>query len=80
MVCLLTQGRVEEGASKTLAASHHFLAWLQQQTEFQQSTRYSAHSVFQTIRTLTEQYNTLITQRDLPGGATAYRAYASCHM
>lgn len=80
MVCLLTEGQVEKGASITLAAGHHFLAWLQQQTEFQQSTRYSAHSVFQTIRTLTEQYNTLITQRDLPGGAAAYRAYGSCHM
>ncbi len=80
MVCLLTEGQVAKGASITLAAGHHFLAWLQQQTEFQQSARYSAHSVFQTIRTLAEQYNTLITQRDLPGGAAAYRAYGSCHM
>ncbi|RNL66934.1 cytoplasmic protein [Citrobacter sp. MH181794] len=77
MVCLLTEGQVEEGASITLAASHHFLAWLRQQTEFQQSPRYSAHSVFQTIRTLVDQYNALITQRDLPGGAAAYRAYGS---
>ncbi|MBJ8402264.1 MULTISPECIES: cytoplasmic protein [Citrobacter] len=75
MVCLLTEGQVEKGASITLAAGHHFLAWLQQQTEFQQSTRYSAHSVFQTIRTLTEKYNIL----DLPGGAAAYRAYGLCH-
>ena len=75
MVCLLTEGQVEKGASITLAAGHHFLAWLQQQAEFRDSARYSAHSVFQTIRTLTEQYNTLITQRDLPGGAAAYRAY-----
>lgn len=75
MVCLLTEGQVEKGASITLAASHHFLNWLQQQTEFQQSPRYSAHSVFQTIRTLTEKYNIL----DLPGGAAAYRAYGLCH-
>ena len=75
MVCLLTEGQVEKGASITLAASHHFLTWLQQQTEFQQSPRCSAHSVFQTIRTLTEKYNIL----DLPGGAAAYRAYGSCH-
>ncbi|EOQ20189.1 hypothetical protein WC1_04581 [Citrobacter sp. KTE30] len=80
MVCLLTEGQVEKGASITLAAGHHFLAWLQQQAEFRDSARYSAHSVFQTIRTLAEQYNTLITQRDLPGGAAAYRAYGSCHM
>lgn len=80
MVCLLTDGQVEKGASITLAAGHHFLAWLQQQAEFRDSARYSAHSVFQTIRTLAEQYNTLITQRDLPGGAAAYRAYGSCHM
>ena len=80
MVCLLTEGQVEKGASITLAAGHHFLAWLQQQSEFRDSARYSAHSVFQTIRTLAEQYNTLITQRDLPGGAAAYRAYGSCHM
>ncbi|CEJ66500.1 MULTISPECIES: hypothetical protein [Citrobacter] len=52
MVCLLTGGQVEKGALITLAASHHFLNGLQQQTEFQQSPRYSAHSVFQTIRTL----------------------------
>ncbi|HEM7945412.1 cytoplasmic protein [Citrobacter freundii] len=63
MVCLLTEGQVEKGASITLAAGHHFLAWLQQQAEFRDSARYSAHSVFQTIRTLAEQYNTLITQR-----------------
>lgn len=75
MVCLLTEGQVEKGASITLAAGHHFLVWLQQQAEFRDSARYSAHSVFQTIRTLAEQYNTLITQRDLPGGAAAYRAY-----
>ncbi|AUZ72080.1 MULTISPECIES: hypothetical protein [Citrobacter] len=80
MVCLLTEGQVEKGASITLAAGHHFLVWLQQQAEFRDSARYSAHSVFQTIRTLAEQYNTLITQRDLPGGAAAYRAYGSCHM
>lgn len=80
MVCLLTEGQVEKGASITLAAGRNFLAWLRQQTEFQQSPRYSAHSVFQVIRSLTEQYNTLITQRDLPGGAAAYRAYGSCHM
>lgn len=80
MVCLLTEGQVEERASITLTASHHFLAWLQQQTGLQQSARYSAHSVFQTIRTLTEQYNILNTRRDLPGGAAAYRAYGSCHM
>ncbi|ENK1091361.1 TPA: cytoplasmic protein [Citrobacter freundii] len=80
MVCLLTEGQVEKGASITLAAGHHFLAWLQQQAEFRDSARYSAHSVFQTIRTLAEQYNPLITQRDLPGGAAAYRAYGSCHM
>lgn len=80
MVCLLTEGQVEKGASITLAAGHHFLAWLQQQSEFRDSARYSAHSVFQTIRTLAEQYNTLITQRDLPGGTAAYRAYGSCHM
>lgn len=80
MVCLLTEGQVEKGASITLAAGHHFLAWLQQQAEFRDSARYSAHSVFQTIRTLAEQYNTLITQRDLPGGTAAYRAYGSCHM
>lgn len=80
MVCLLTEGQVEKGASITLAAGHHFLAWLQQQSEFLDSARYSAHSVFQTIRTLAEQYNTLITQRDLPGGTAAYRAYGSCHM
>lgn len=79
MVCLLTEGQVEKGASITLAAGHHFLAWLQQQAEFRDSARYSAHSVFQTIRTLAEQYNTLITQRDLPGGAAAYRAYGLCH-
>ncbi|MBM3063709.1 cytoplasmic protein [Citrobacter braakii] len=60
MVCLLTQGRVEESASITLAASHHFLAWLRQQTEFQQSTRYSAHSLFQAIRSLADKYNALI--------------------
>ncbi|HCZ8663321.1 TPA: cytoplasmic protein [Citrobacter braakii] len=60
MVCLLTQGRVEESASITLAASHRFLAWLRQQTEFQQSTRYSAHSVFQAIRSLADKYNALI--------------------
>jgi hypothetical protein len=80
MVCLLTEGQVEKGASITLAAGHHFLVWLHQQAEFRDSARYSAHSVFQTIRTLTEQYNTLITLRDLPGGAAAYRAYGSCHM
>lgn len=80
MVCLLTEGQVEKGASITLAAGHHFLAWLQQQAEFRDSARYSAHSVFQTIRTLAEQYNTLITQRDLPGDAAAYPAYGSCHM
>ncbi|MDA8513697.1 cytoplasmic protein [Citrobacter sp. Igbk 14] len=80
MVCLLTEGQVEKGASITLAASHHFLTWLQQQTEFRDSARYSAHSVLQTIKMLTEQYNALITQRDLPGGAAAYRAYGSCHM
>ena len=80
MECLLTEGQVEKGASITLAAGHHFLAWLQQQSEFRDSARYSAHSVFQTIRTLAEQYNTLITQRDLPGGTAAYRAYGSCHM
>lgn len=79
MVCLLTEGQVEKGASITLAAGHHFLVWLQQQAEFRDSARYSAHSVFQTIRTLAEQYNTLITQRDLPGGAAAYRAYGLCH-
>lgn len=73
MVCLLTEGQVEKGASITLAASHHFLAWLQQQTEFRNSARYSAHSVLQTIRTLAEKYNIL----DLPGGAAAYRAYGS---
>ena len=60
MVCLLTQGRVEESASITLAASHRFLAWLRQQTEFEQSTRYSAHSVFQAIRSLADKYNALI--------------------
>lgn len=76
MVCLLTEGQVEKGASITLAASHHFLAWLQQQTEFRDSARYSAHSVLLTIRTLAEKYNIL----DLPGGAAAYRAYGSCHM
>ena len=80
MVCLLTEGQVEKGASITLAAGHHFLVWLQQQAEFRDSARYSAHSVFQTIRTLAEQYNALITQRDLPGGAAAYRAHGSCHM
>lgn len=76
MVCLLTEGQVEKGASITLAAGHHFLAWLQQQAEFRDSARYSAHSVFQTIRTLADKYNAL----NLPGGATAYRAYGSCHM
>lgn len=63
MVCLLTEGPVEKGASITLAASHYFLAWLQQQTEFQQSARYSAWSVFQAIRTLAEKYNALIEKR-----------------
>lgn len=76
MVCLLTEGQVEKGASITLAAGHHFLVWLQQQAEFRDSARYSAHSVFQTIRTLADKYNAL----NLPGGATAYRAYGSCHM
>lgn len=60
MVCLLTEGQVEKGASITLRASHHFTAWLQQQTEFRDSARYSAHSVFQTIRTLADKYNALI--------------------
>jgi hypothetical protein len=46
-----------------------------QQPEFRDSARYSAHAVFQTIRTLTEKYNIL----DLPGGAAASRAYGSCH-
>lgn len=63
MVCLLTEGPIEKGASITLAASHYFLAWLQQQTEFQQSARYSAWSVFQAIRTLAEKYNALIEKR-----------------
>ena len=76
MVCLLTEGQVEKGASITLAAGHHFLVWLQQQAEFRDSARYSAHSVFQTIRTLADKYNAL----NLPGGAAAYRAYGSCHM
>ena len=76
MVCLLTEGQVEKGASITLAAGHHFLAWLQQQAEFRDSARYSAHSVFQTIRTLADKYNAL----NLPGGAAAYPAYGSCHM
>ncbi|RDU18501.1 cytoplasmic protein [Citrobacter freundii] len=76
MVRLLTEGQVEKGASITLAAGHHFLVWLQQQAEFLDSARYSAHSVFQTIRTLADKYNAL----NLPGGATAYRAYGSCHM
>lgn len=76
MVCLLTEGQVEKGASITLAAGHHLLAWIQQQAEFRDSARYSAHSVFQTIRTLADKYNAL----NLPGGATAYRAYGSCHM
>lgn len=60
MVCLLTEGQVEKGASITLRASHHFTTWLQQQTEFRDSARYSAHSVFQTIRTLADKYNALI--------------------
>lgn len=63
MVCLLTEGPVEKGASITLAASHHFLAWLQQQTEFRQSPRNSAHSVFQAIRSLADKYNALIEKR-----------------
>lgn len=63
MVCLLTEGQVEKGASITLAAGHHFLAWLQQQTEFQQSPRYSAHSVFQAIRSLADKYNAFIEKR-----------------
>ncbi|MFQ9623614.1 MAG: hypothetical protein ACLR17_21415 [Enterobacteriaceae bacterium] len=46
---------------QSLAAGHHFLAWLQQQAEFRDSARYSAYSVFQTIRTLAG--NTTITQR-----------------
>ncbi|MEH3246081.1 cytoplasmic protein [Citrobacter freundii] len=75
MVCLLTEGQVEKGASITLAAGHHFLVWLQQQAEFRDSARYSAHSVFQTIRTLADKYNAL----NLPGGAAAYRAYGLCH-
>lgn len=79
MVCLLTEGQVEKGASITLRASHHFIAWLQQQPEFRDSARYSAHAVFQTIRTLTEKYNILLTQCDVPGGAAASRAYGSCH-
>ncbi|HEE0121082.1 TPA: cytoplasmic protein [Citrobacter gillenii] len=79
MACLLTESQIGKGASITLAASHHFIAWLRQQTALQQSACYSAHSVFQAIRALTEKYNILITQRDLPGSAAAYRAYGSCH-
>lgn len=79
MACLLTEGLVEKGASITLAASHYFIAWLQQQPEFRDSNRCAAHSVFQVMRLLAEKYNILIAQRDLPGGAAAYRAYGSCH-
>ena len=68
MVCLLTEGQAEQGAAITLAASHTFIAWLQRQTEFQQSGRYSAHSVFQTIKALTVRYNTLISRNQWPDG------------
>lgn len=63
MVCLLTEGHVEKGISITLAAGRNFLDWLRQQTEFQCSARYSAHSVFQAIRALTGKYNALIDKR-----------------
>jgi len=60
MVCLLTRGEVEKSASITLAVSHDFTIWLQEQTVFRQSARYSADNAFHSIRLLAAKYNGLI--------------------
>ncbi len=59
MICLLAGGNRDESATLSLAASRRFTVWLQQQPAFQQSARFSAARVTDTVRVLASKYNSL---------------------